>query len=249
VLVQFRLTWLVSDLSHPLCQRAHSQPGQLNTVIMGRRTWESIPQQFRPLPNRINIVLSKGGKDELQKQTDGCKNTFVLSSLREALTFLSSLAEASKVDGSIFVIGGAALYRESLASPLCHCIHLTRVLSEFEADTFFEGVQSVGPHSEWKLTEVGQVQTGPATGGSLPFQFQTLERRRKSYELGNPEEQQYLDLVRRVLETGTLKGDRTGTGTLSLFGAQMRFSLRDGSFPLLTSKRVFWRGVVEELIW
>ena len=62
------------------------------------------------------------------------------------------------------------------------------------------------------------------------------------------EEHQYLDLVRKVVFQGARKEDRTGTGTLSLFGAQMRFDLRD-HFPLLTTKRVFWRGVVEELLW
>lgn len=65
----------------------------------------------------------------------------------------------------------------------------------------------------------------------------------------NPEEQQYLNLVSHVLENGVMREDRTGTGTLSVFGSQMRFSLRDNRFPLLTTKRVFWRGVVEELLW
>ncbi|XP_043223338.1 thymidylate synthase-like [Amphibalanus amphitrite] len=63
------------------------------------------------------------------------------------------------------------------------------------------------------------------------------------------DEDQYLDLIRRIMETGVRRPDRTGTGTLALFGAQMRFSLRDGQFPLLTTKRVFWRGVAEELLW
>jgi len=67
--------------------------------------------------------------------------------------------------------------------------------------------------------------------------------------LGNVEEQQYLDLIKKVLETGIKRMDRTGTGTISVFGAQMRFSLRDNVFPLLTTKRVFYRGVVEELLW
>ncbi|XP_012251175.2 thymidylate synthase [Athalia rosae] len=63
------------------------------------------------------------------------------------------------------------------------------------------------------------------------------------------EEYQYLDLIRRIICQGTEKGDRTGVGTRSIFGPQMRFSLRDGVFPLLTTKTVFWRGVVEELLW
>mmetsp|Transcript_29822 Transcript_29822/g.104990 ORF Transcript_29822/g.104990 Transcript_29822/m.104990 type:complete len:1011 (+) Transcript_29822:801-3833(+) len=62
-------------------------------------------------------------------------------------------------------------------------------------------------------------------------------------------EYEYLDLIRSILETGIVRGDRTGTGTISKFGVQMRFSLRNDVFPLLTTKRVFWRGVVEELLW
>lgn len=63
------------------------------------------------------------------------------------------------------------------------------------------------------------------------------------------DEHEYLDLVRNVLEKGKLKMDRTGTGTLSLFGYQMRFNLRNGTIPLLTTKKLFWRGIVEELLW
>lgn len=68
-------------------------------------------------------------------------------------------------------------------------------------------------------------------------------------EVENEEEMQYLRLLQDIIENGADKGDRTGTGTLSKFGVQMRFSLRDGRFPLLTTKRVFWRGVAEELLW
>ena len=58
-----------------------------------------------------------------------------------------------------------------------------------------------------------------------------------------------MDLVRRVIETGERRGDRTGTGTRSIFGVQCRYSLEDWTIPLMTTKRVFWKGVVEELLW
>lgn len=59
---------------------------------------------------------------------------------------------------------------------------------------------------------------------------------------------QYLDLCSHVLEKGFSKNDRTGTGTLSTFGYQMRFDFSQG-FPLLTTKKIFWKGVVSELLW
>ncbi|KRX80843.1 Thymidylate synthase, partial [Trichinella sp. T6] len=65
----------------------------------------------------------------------------------------------------------------------------------------------------------------------------------------NQEELNYLKQLKDIIDHGVRKNDRTGIGTLSTFGTQSRYCLRDDNFPLLTTKRVFWRGVVEELLW
>jgi thymidylate synthase len=62
-------------------------------------------------------------------------------------------------------------------------------------------------------------------------------------------EYQYLDLIERVLDHGDERVDRTGVGTRSIFGAMVRFDLSGGQVPILTTKRVYWKTAVKEMLW
>jgi thymidylate synthase len=81
-----------------------------------------------------------------------------------------------------------------------------------------------------------------------PFQRRNPISQSQMMGTANMEEKQYLDLIQKVLQQGETRDDRTGTGTMSIFAPpQMRFQLN--TFPLLTTKKMFLRGIFEELIW
>ena len=95
-------------------------------VIMGRKTWESIPDAFRPLPGRHNIVVTRN--------TDyAAPGATLAGSLEEAI------AQAGD-ENEIFVIGGAELYRQAL--PIADRLHLTEVDQAYEGDAFFPEIQA-----------------------------------------------------------------------------------------------------------
>lgn len=79
---------------------------------------------------------------------------------------------------------------------------------------------------------------------------QEQKRQKTDSPSANTEEQQYLDLIRRILDEGEFRPDRTGTGTYSIFAPpQLRFNLSNDKFPLLTTKKVFTKGIILELLW
>ena len=207
---------------------------------MGRKTWDSIPERFRPLPGRVNVVLSRSSQNVVCP--DG---VMVASSLEEAVDQLNGRSDV----GSIFIIGGGQIYQQAIDSGLVQRVVYTEVFKtdDLKFDAFFPEL----PASDWdKSTFVDDKENGHGDGvqkdekSGLEYQFLEFKRKEK-----NVEEEQYLQICREILTNGVKRGDRTGTGTLSQFGTQMRFSLRDGTLPLLTTKRVFWRGVAEELLW
>ena len=83
---------------------------------------------------------------------------------------------------------------------------------------------------------------------SSPNSTPPLSHHDESASMRHPE-YQYLDLLAQVLERGDERLDRTGVGTRSLFGAMVRFDLSDGSVPILTTKRVYWKTAVKEMLW
>jgi dihydrofolate reductase len=159
----------------------------MNAVIMGRKTWDSIPERFRPLKGRLNIVLSRSclelSRHFLVRQWDGAasdKEPYKVSSLAVALTALSLRKDVGKV----FVIGGAEIYKTALEDVHTKRILLTRVLTDFECDTVFPVVLSDDGKGEWKKKSkqeldkwVGEeVPKGVQDENGVEYVFEMYER-------------------------------------------------------------------------
>jgi len=123
-----QLPWQLSlDLKHfKEITTAVVSPAKKNALIMGRKTWESLPEKFRPLQGRINMVLTKKDKLSLPEGVLGSQ------SLDDALSQLSS----SDIE-NIFVIGGAQIYAQAIGHPLCQKLFVTHVQGEHGCDAFF----------------------------------------------------------------------------------------------------------------
>ena len=123
-------------------------------VIMGRKTWDSLPPRFRPLPGRSNIVVTR--QDDWNEM--GAQRS---SSLREAL----QIAEQSN-PATVWVIGGAQIYAQAL--PLAQRVEVTEIAQDFDGDAF---APELGP--EWLET----AREAHTSAGGLPFCFVRYQRR------------------------------------------------------------------------
>jgi dihydrofolate reductase len=97
---------------------------------MGRKTWESIPQRFRPLKDRLNVVISRDLDEGSCLLTDGVGRA---GSIKSAFELIST----TTMDRRAFIIGGAQIYKAALEMQETKRILLTRILTDFECDTFF----------------------------------------------------------------------------------------------------------------
>ncbi len=129
------LPWhLPADLKHFKELTCGTQlPSRKNVVVMGRKTWESLPAKFCPLPHRINIVLTKDQNFCLPKGVWKVDSFDALSQV---------LAKMPEQFERVFVIGGAQVFKDALRDPNCRKIYVTQILRIFECDIFFPPINA-----------------------------------------------------------------------------------------------------------
>lgn len=134
------LPWppLKGDLQHFARLTTAAAPGHMNAVIMGRKTWASLPDKYRPLPRRHNLVISR------QSQTLP-PGAHAATSLPDALAQAAALAMCDQ----IFVVGGGQIYGEAVMHPRCQHIYLTEIDATYDCDTTLVALPDFVPDPSW----------------------------------------------------------------------------------------------------
>ncbi|KAJ8670604.1 hypothetical protein QAD02_001863 [Eretmocerus hayati] len=135
-----------------------------NIVLMGRRTWDSIPKKYKPLSNRINMVLTSQSID-LGNDAIACKN------LPDAIDKISQSPLKDEVE-QVWVIGGSSVYKAAMESPNFYRLYLTRVRKDFNCDTFFPPI----PENCVQIKDP-DVPEGVQEEKDIQFEYEVYEKR------------------------------------------------------------------------
>ena len=148
------LAWaLPADLKHfKEITTQTNDSAKKNAVVMGRKTWDSLPEKFKPLPGRVNVVLSRNLSVQIHLP-------LVYSDLDRALMELSLRNDIN----NIFVIGGAQIYSYAMLSPACQSLYVTEVKGDFGCDTFFPPI----PPASFKIKE----ESAWLSEGQIQYRF------------------------------------------------------------------------------
>ena len=193
-----------------------------NAVIMGRVTYESIPQEYRPLQGRRCVVISRTWKQEDHP------NISVCNSLLEALT---TIGGNIKSYDEVFVAGGEQIYNEAVSNfmYLCKKIYVTKFKTDYDCDQFFP----------WNRVKDYDYFQDPQKTKDFVRYFISPNVTHGEYE--------YLNMLKHISEKGEPRPDRTGVGTVGIFGGRMEYDISE-RIPVITTKKVSINNILRELL-
>jgi thymidylate synthase len=204
-----------------------------NAIIMGRKTLESLPCTY--LPNRLNIVITSDS--ELLNSKNKLSNLIFTTSLQNAI----DIAISKKCEDT-FVIGGISLIKEALSRQDLNKVYITKISEDLLTVNSEDELQKI--EYNLPITFIQESYQSEELSSGSKVEYYTYLNKNK---IQNNFEQHYLNLLKHVLENGKQRIDRTNVGTLSIFGNFFKINV-ENEFPLLTTKKMFWKGIVEELL-
>lgn len=198
-----------------------------NAVIMGRNTWKTIPDRHRGFQARYNVVISN-----TLSETDIKADNLTGAPVRLSRSFEDAIQFCSQNDKieNIFICGGADIYRTAIERGFVDQFHITTIDQKYDCDKFL------------RLPSRGINRTDLKTYGET---YVKIEKSCPFYS--NSNENKYLNLLENIQDVNSKSRDTRNAPTYSIFGPELKLNLQDG-FPLLTTKYMYWRGIVEELL-
>lgn len=153
-----QLPWhLPGDMAYFKRLTSEAPAEMRNAVVMGRKTYDSLPEKFRPLPGRLNVVLTRAPRSSIPNEV------LQTNSLSDALGQLSSRKNLAKT----FVIGGGEIFAMALAHEACARLYITEIAATFACDTFFPAFDA-----HFRLV----TRDGPYDDRGVNYAFATYER-------------------------------------------------------------------------
>ena len=137
-----------------------------NAVLMGRKTWESIPSRIKPLKNRVNIVLTRQEKSKISED----ENVLVCDSLQNAFTLVEEMSD--KIE-TCWIIGGSSVYEEAMKNPRLDRIYITNIMEDYECDTFFPPLAT----EDWEEVEDQMVPKDVQEEDGVKFKYKVFTRK------------------------------------------------------------------------
>jgi len=222
-----------------------SEPNKNNILIMGSKTWDSLP--YKPLKDRINVIISNKERSNFKNYKD--YNIILFNDIYKALNYFTksynllssdfnpilNLNLKSENNNNIFIIGGENIYKQTIN--LADEIYLNIINKNYDCDRFFPPIPS-----QFNINNISTVYDN-----QIKSEIDFIHYDKKN--IINDNENEYLNSIKKIIKFGFYTEERTGTGIIKYPGINMRFSLSNNNFPLLTSKKMFVHGIIHELLW
>lgn len=241
---------LTKDLAHFKQITTNTGDSTLkNVVVMGRKTWYSLPPKSRPLKNRINIVLSQdkvlGKQHQLPKKNIFTKKNKKYDKDLYFMNFDQFVEFYNDTKLNVFVIGGGEIYKLFLTHPILYptLVYLTEVYGASFTEMNAPDVFMPALDDSYVVETISPLYKENDQSFRFIKYYKSISKNSECFQ-----ERKYLQLCADVLVNGSKRVDRTNVGTISCFGKQLKIDISQG-VPLLTTKRVPWKHCILELLW
>lgn len=232
-----------------------------NVVLMGRKTYDSLPTKNRPLKDRLNFVLTENkqlltDKNKIYNRKDTIETNYNDPSKPYYMSMETFRRIYLKYNPNVFVIGGGEIYNQFLNPDLDKQFKPTKLyithVKGYQCKKVSENhTMMVNFDYRYKLVGYTGKYKEEKYGNILNYRilYYNLTDLDESEAKGKPDEMQYIDLARILIEKSYSRQNRTGTPTNSIFGHKMEFDISDGKLPLMTVRQIPFRAIFYEMQW